>query len=248
MRKLLLLTLMLLSSLVAMGQGGGYTQVTGTLVPYANGSVTAAYINQSTAPTLPLLNGSVFPTYGATTFDSSGKFTIYLADDNIIFPTPSQWKITVCQKGGSQPPCYTVTLTITGATQDISSQIAAAPLPQGNFSPFNFVSRNLTTALASTTLFTAPATALYQLNAAVNCDSASGTSATLTISYTDPSSTVQTITLSAANCTTLGAESIASLNGQAFNAKFGTTIIISTAISGTPTYDVAVSAVQLTAN
>lgn len=107
--------------------GSGYTQVTGTYSPYANGSVSAGFINQSSLPQLPLLNGSVFAQFNNTNFDSSGVMGFCLADNNQINPTPSQWKITACQHGGGGPGCCTETVTVTGSTEDISTFLATCP-------------------------------------------------------------------------------------------------------------------------
>jgi hypothetical protein len=135
MRKIFFLLLLILFTRRAVPQGQGYVQVTGTKACYANGSTQAAFINQSTTPQLPLLNGSVFPTTGVTNMNSAGVFNIFLADNNQVFPTPSQWSLTVCAKSGGQPACGTTQLTVTvqpgGAPQDISSAIASFPCPGG---------------------------------------------------------------------------------------------------------------------
>src|SRR3981189_3236465 len=63
-------------------------------------------------------------------------------------------------------------------------------------------------ASSATTLLVAPVTTLYRINAAVACTGATATAtAILVIKYTDPSSTVQTLTLATATCTTLGSAS-----------------------------------------
>lgn len=131
MKKLVLFVLLMVFPItLARGQGGGYVQTTGTKACYANGSVNASFINQSTTPGLPLLSGSVFPQTAVTNFDSSGNFAFFLADNNLIFPGPSQWKFTACQKSGAQPLCGTTQLTITGTSpQDISAALAGFPCP-----------------------------------------------------------------------------------------------------------------------
>jgi hypothetical protein len=136
MRKILILLLLIVFTSRARPQGQGYVQVTGTKSCYQNGSVQGAFVNQSTTPQLPLLNGSVFPTTGVTNMNSSGTFSIFLADNNQVFPTPSQWSLTVCAQSGGQPSCGTTQLTITaqpgGGPQDISSTIASFPCPSGS--------------------------------------------------------------------------------------------------------------------
>lgn len=136
--RLLILVSLCLFPAIARAQtscGSGYTQVTGTYLSYANGSVSAGFINQSSKPQLPLLNGSVFATFNNTNFDSAGTFSFCLADNQLVQPTPSQWKITACQKGGSAPACCSQTVTITGATQAIS--LGGCPVTPNNFIPTN---------------------------------------------------------------------------------------------------------------
>lgn len=127
MKKLILFLAVLFAPIAALAQGAGYTNLTGTWLPYGNGSVTASFVNQSGAPQLPLLNGSVFQQNAAGNFDSFGVMSLYLADNNQILPTPSQWRVTACQKGGSQPACCTETITVTGTTQSMTSFLSTCP-------------------------------------------------------------------------------------------------------------------------
>jgi hypothetical protein len=117
----------LLSPLLTFGQGQGYTNVTGTYAAYANGSVSAGFVNNTGAPQLPLLNGSVFPQANQTNFDSSGNLSFWLADNNQIVPSGTQWRITACQKGGGGPGCCTETITVTGSSQSITSFLNSCP-------------------------------------------------------------------------------------------------------------------------
>ena len=110
-------------------QGQGYTNVTGSKACYQGGSINASFVNQSGAPQLPLLNGSVFPQTAQGRFDSSGQVSFWVADNNQIFPSPSQWTFNACALPGAQPACGTTTITVTGPLQDISA--ALAPLPCG---------------------------------------------------------------------------------------------------------------------
>jgi hypothetical protein len=130
MKKLWIVLILLLCSRRAISQGAGYTQVFGTgKTCYANGSVQATFLNQSTTPQLPLLNGSTFPTTAVTNFNSAGAFSFYLADNQQIFPTPSQWTITACAHSGAQPACGTTTVTATGPTTDITPALTAMSCP-----------------------------------------------------------------------------------------------------------------------
>ena len=130
MRKVLVLLIVLAIRLTAGGQGQGYVNVTATKACYANGSVNAAFVNQSGSNQLPLLSGSVFPTTGTTNFNSSGVMSFFLADNSQVIPSPSQWTITACSSPGGQPLCGTTNVTVTGTVpQDISTQLAAFPCP-----------------------------------------------------------------------------------------------------------------------
>ena len=73
-------------------------------------------------------------------------------------------------------------------------------------------------ASSATTILVAPVTTMYRINATVACTSSTATAtAILIVKYTDPSSTVQTLTLATATCTALGSLSISSLDqGQLF--------------------------------
>lgn len=132
-----LMALVLFLCLPAFGQNG-YVTVVGTVPTYAGGQLDASFVNQSTLPQLPLLNGSVFPTNAVTNLDVNGHFSMALADNTIIQPNPSQWGFILCLKTGNpSQPCYPVTLTITcvsnpscvGSTLDISSAFSGVPVP-----------------------------------------------------------------------------------------------------------------------
>lgn len=127
--------LMMMAIVVASAKAqSGYTAVTGTINQcYATGSVQAYWVNQSSAPTLPTLNGSAFPQRVPNTINSSAQFTLSLADVAIVQPGPfqSQWNITVCAKAGSNPSCYSQMISVTGNTMDVSSFFTGAPIPQG---------------------------------------------------------------------------------------------------------------------
>lgn len=114
--------------------------------------------------------------------------------------------------------------------------------------PSKYVASGQTAATAAQTLVTTTATSTYQVNAVVTCDTTvAAATVTLSVAYTDPSSTAQTVTPSAAACTALGASSSANVT-QTIRAKTGTTITVAAAISGSPNYDIAATALQLTSN
>jgi hypothetical protein len=105
-----------------------------------------------------------------------------------------------------------------------------------------------TTALGPLTEVTPSADSLWTVTGSVACHSVSATAnVTLTIAYTDISNTAQTVSSSAATCTTLGSSSVASLN-LVIQAKSGTAIQYSTGITNSPTYDVRLTIKQETVN
>lgn len=115
------------------------TTVTATItdpngVPYANGSVTAQLAPAGVSnPTVggAAIGGNVGP--AAT--DANGRFSMDLFSNTSISPGGTQWQFTICNPG-VQPPlgfgnqCFTpAAITITGATQDVSTQLnAVAPV------------------------------------------------------------------------------------------------------------------------
>ncbi len=104
-------------------------------------------------------------------------------------------------------------------------------------------------AIGFTTAFTVGASnAEFKAEFAINCDTTSAAAAaTVSIRWTDPSSTVQTFNPTGIACTTLGSSSYASVP-LTFNAKAATAIQYSTAIVNTPTYDLRGGIYQLTTN
>lgn len=112
-----------------------FTTVTGTItdpnsVPYSNGTITAQLVTTGTTPTL---NGLPFSMSGSSGLDTNGKFTMRLADNTQIVPGTLQWKFIVTCGGGCVPPAngtgpqqFSVSITISGASQDISATLSAA--------------------------------------------------------------------------------------------------------------------------
>lgn len=106
-----------------------------------------------------------------------------------------------------------------------------------------------TTLQGTTTIYTVgAATQSFLVTGALYCTTASAAAtATLTITYTDPSSTVQTLVPTLATCTTLGSASISTMSNT-IRAKNGTAIQYAIAIASTPTFDASVQVVQLSSN
>lgn len=112
-----------------------------------------------------------------------------------------------------------------------------------------FSSAGRTTALSSTPIYvTGAADTLYlfTLHAACKTTVAAAT-VTPSVSYTDPSGTVQTATLGAATCTTLGAAS-QTVATTGLQIKAATNVNISATISGSPNYDIRSGVIKLGGN
>jgi hypothetical protein len=121
-------------------QNNGYVNVIGTIPAYAGGQITGSFVNQSSLPQLPLLNGSTFATTSILNLSSNGQFSGFLADNTLVQPNPSQWHFVLCWKTGNpSQPCFPITITITcvnngactNGTLDITSAFAGAPTPGG---------------------------------------------------------------------------------------------------------------------
>jgi hypothetical protein len=115
--------------------------VTGTVVdpngiPYAFGTISPTLVLPGNVS--PTLNGQSYlqPTQ-ATGFDQSGRFTVRLADNSVLLPAGTKWNFTVCSAGGTIQPafgkgplCFSLAapITISGASQDITTQLNAVAL------------------------------------------------------------------------------------------------------------------------
>lgn len=116
---------------------GGFTQVSGQILDpsgnvYANSRIFASFLGQNTTPGAgPYLLGGLpsgqFETIVVEQADSFGNFNMLLADNNVVLPSPSQWSFTVVAQDGKT--AFGVLVTITGATQTITSQLQAAAAP-----------------------------------------------------------------------------------------------------------------------
>ena len=149
MRKLLILCVLLsFSPLGAQAQCQSYTTVTGTVSDpngilwygAAGGTVQVDLTPSSASPTCtPAVSGATpaqFTTHmGPTPLTGSGAFAINVPPNSIISPASTQWIFTfnispgVLPPFGTGPQSFSVTVTISGASQDITTQITAAPVP-----------------------------------------------------------------------------------------------------------------------
>jgi hypothetical protein len=130
MKHLLIFALLLLGAQQAFAQT---TAVSATITdpnanPYAGGSVEIQLVPSSASPTVNgrQINGHV----GPIALDANGHFTVNLFDNNVILPSGTQWQFSV-RNPGAQPPVgtgpifFSATITITGASQDISATLSA---------------------------------------------------------------------------------------------------------------------------
>jgi len=104
------------------------TIVTGTIQDatgqaYSNGTWQVQFHPNGFSPTQYLLNGQPFTQLFTGTMDVNGLFSVTVADNSVVTPAGSQWDFQVC--ANTNTPCNTVTLTISGNTQDVSSAISS---------------------------------------------------------------------------------------------------------------------------
>lgn len=139
--RLRILFLLSLAALLAAYAQAQFTTVTGTVIdphslPYANGTITPTLITTAS----PTLSGITYtPPSQPVGLNLAGAFVMRLADNTQLQPGGTQWTFKVCSAAGSIQPaggfgpvCFNVTLTISGASQDISAQLQAAALPLSN--------------------------------------------------------------------------------------------------------------------
>ena len=166
-RQLTLLTLLVLISQLVLAQ---YTNVSATITdpngqPYANCTGSASWIDQNTTPGhQSLLYGSVFQKQATISgCDGFGHFTMRLADNNQISPTPSQWQFNICSAANNVgKTCFITLATVTGATQDLSATISAAAPPLPSTSVGNATTLlGKTWAIPGTIGTTTPSTAVF---------------------------------------------------------------------------------------
>jgi hypothetical protein len=141
-----------------------FTTVSGTVtdpngVPYANGTI-AAILSTTASPTLGGFPYSP-PTQPAG-LNGAGKFIMQLADNTLLSPAGTKWNFTVCSAAGTVAPsvgtgpqCFSLAapITISGVTQDITTQLHAVALALtipigggggGNISPGTGSSQSVT--------------------------------------------------------------------------------------------------------
>jgi hypothetical protein len=143
-RTLLLFFALLCASSSALAQN--ITTVTGTVadpngLPYSNGSIQVQLIPIGTTPSIPppcngqSANPCQVATFYSGTLDVNGSFTMNLASNAALTPGGTQWQFTVNQTPGVPPPIgfgpqsFSIPITISGATQNVSATLSAvAPM------------------------------------------------------------------------------------------------------------------------
>jgi hypothetical protein len=130
------LILLASSLLLPASSSAQFTLVSGTVtdpngIVYANGTINATLITPGGGPGATL-NGASFNQYpGPFQMDGTGSFIFRLPDNNVVQPPGTQWKFTVNIAPGILPPAgtgpqsFSVTLTITGSIQSITSNLNA---------------------------------------------------------------------------------------------------------------------------
>jgi hypothetical protein len=119
--------------------GQNFTAVSGTIVdpnglPYSNCAITAELVPSGTNPTI---GGASIGGLNRASCDVNGVFSMTLGSNAVILPGGTQWKFTVNESPGIPPPggfgpqSFVATLTISGASQDISASLAVPALALG---------------------------------------------------------------------------------------------------------------------
>lgn len=162
LRKLLIIAIVLLPALAAAQR----TTVTGTVLDpngnaYANGTFSADYIPAAGCVSPPTLSGSPFQTSIPGALTAAGALpSLSLADNNVAC-TGSQWRFSICNS--TKVTCFQVLITITGASQTVTSAIqAAAAVLAGTTLPSKemFTASTTANATANVPAGTAPTTSV----------------------------------------------------------------------------------------
>jgi hypothetical protein len=160
-----------------------FTLVSGTVqdpngIPYAGGTLSALLVPGSSGGYT--LNGAAYSgRIGPVSLDATGSFTQNFGSNAIILPASSQWQITVqSNPGGISPPLgtgdqsFTVTVTISGATQSLTSTLTAAATKLTNF---------LSAGTVLTVTGTAPIASSGGTSPAISCATCTTSAAPLTL-------------------------------------------------------------------
>jgi hypothetical protein len=123
----------ILATLLLTLLGWADTTITGQVLdpnnnPYRSGTYQITFIQSNAeGAAIPTVGGStVFQQFFTGILDTNGNFPagIAVADNNQVTPSGSQWKFSICASGGT--PCFSTSLTITGASQSVTASLQAA--------------------------------------------------------------------------------------------------------------------------
>jgi hypothetical protein len=144
MSRRILITLLFVIGIAPAARAQDITSVTGTVTDprgyaYSGGQVRfTLYPPGVQSPYVTDTKSPVQMTYGPVGMSATGSFQMDLPANNAITPSGTEWSITVCSQGGAanvQPPvgsgsqCFTITASISGTSQDVSTALdAAAPV------------------------------------------------------------------------------------------------------------------------
>ena len=257
MRRKICFAVALLASCLALSMPSfaqSTTTVSATIVdpkglPLSFCQVTAQLIPSSSVS--PTLNGLPFSTFLPSGCDVTGTFSMNLASNAVISPASSQWQFTVNTYGvpapfGTGPQSAVVTLTISGSSQNISTNLnaaVAALLQNSNPSRvYNTAPAAGTSSITATTMVASvpaqPASGTsysiqeYFTQTVLGASCAGNSTVALNLIFQDPNAaSPQTITVATATVTTngtLGRVPITSFNPFAFIAKPGSAVQYST--------------------
>ena len=131
--------LLLILALFALPTLGQTTLVSGTIADssgqtWNGGNIQFVFYPAPTNPSGPYTwSGGAFnpsqpiPATGKIGLNASGSFSgVSVPDNNTILPSGSQWAVTVCP--AATATCYSVTMTITGPTLNLSSLVIPPPI------------------------------------------------------------------------------------------------------------------------
>lgn len=125
-----LLIALILESLTLCAQN---TNVTATIVdstsqPWNNGSYSITFVPNPSQPGPYYWQGSQFvPQKYTGSMNGSGTLTVTLPDNNTITPSGSQWAFVLC--ANTSAACSTITIPVTGASEDLSSIFSSRVTP-----------------------------------------------------------------------------------------------------------------------
>lgn len=165
--KRILLLISILSLLLALPAMAQTTAVSGTVtdpngLPYAFGTILPQFVNVSggASPIFTATGFSMLPPNTPSQLSSTGTFSFSLPSNASLTPSSTQWKFLICSGAGSVPQAFgtgqqcftTAAVTISGATQNITTNITGVPslLTLGNIP--TLVSCGTTTTCANSSL------------------------------------------------------------------------------------------------